>query len=150
MSIRMSVAKHERLSALGCDSLPAMKILIVDDDADMRKTVADIFAESRLRIVTARNGTIALQCLDTFVPDVVITDIYMPRMDGIEMIRSMRQKHPDIGILAMTGGCEAYADIGLEPVTPDMIYALGADIMLRKRFREDERCDAICLAARRI
>lgn len=61
----------------------------------------------------------------------------------------MRRRQPDVGIVAMTGGGEAYAATGPEPITPDMICALGADIVLTKPFREDELYDAIYQVARR-
>lgn len=54
-----------------------------------------------------------------------------------------------MGIVVMTVGGEAYADTGPEPITPDMICALGADIVLTKPFREDELYDAIYQVARR-
>lgn len=63
-----------------CSGRLALKTLIIGYDEDRRNTVADILDEIRLYIVTARNGDVAHCRLDTFAPDAVITDAYIPRM----------------------------------------------------------------------
>jgi two-component system chemotaxis response regulator CheY len=128
-----------------CVDLAGMNVLVVDDDDMMRATVVDFLHESRAVVVEAPNGDAALRYLENFIPDVVITDIYMPQMDGIEMIRVLRTRFPGMGIVAMTGG---YGDIQVEPVTCEMILRLGADVVLRKPFHEEELCDVIHRVAR--
>ena len=128
-----------------CVDLAGMNVLVVDDDDMMRATVVDFLHKSRAVVVEAPNGDAALRYLENFIPDVVIIDIYMPQMDGIEMIRVLRTRFPGMGIVAMTGG---YGDIQVEPVTCEMILRLGADVVLRKPFHEEELCDAIHRGAR--
>lgn len=127
----------------GCVGIHMLDVLIVDDDDLMRATVGDLLSDRCRKVVLAENGDAALHTLQDFAPDVVVTDIYMPDRDGVETICALRKRHPDVGIVAMTGGSESYADIGTEPVSDKMLISLGASSVLRKPFREEELCDAI-------
>jgi DNA-binding response OmpR family regulator len=86
-----------------CVDLAGMNVLVVDDDDMMRATVVDFLHKSRAVVVEAPNGDAALRYLENFIPDVVIIDIYMPQIDGIELIRVLRTRFPGMGIVAMTG-----------------------------------------------
>lgn len=133
--------------ASGCAGLQALDVLIVDDDDLMRATVGYLLTDRCGKVVLAENGDAALHALESFNPDVVITDIYMPGRDGIETICALRTRYPGIGIVAMSGGSEAYVETGTEPISNAMLLSLGASSVLRKPFHEDELCWAIRLAA---
>lgn len=80
------------------------RILIIDDDK-MICTVFERFLKKQGYAVNcAADGQEGLRLLDTESPDLVITDIMMPVTDGLEVVLSMREKHPDIPIIAISGG----------------------------------------------
>ncbi len=61
-------------------------ILVVDDDADLRHALAEIFAAAGYGVTTAANGKEALACLDEHRPDVILLDMMMPVMDGRQFL----------------------------------------------------------------
>jgi two-component system chemotaxis response regulator CheY len=66
--------------------------LVVDDSLTIRKLVATLLKRAGFEVVEAADGRIALEKLGTSVPSVIITDINMPVMDGIELIKAVRAK----------------------------------------------------------
>ncbi len=81
-----------------------MKILLVDDDVLVCESLASIFsAEEDIDVVgTASNGEEALAFLASRAVDVVLMDIRMPVMDGIEATASIKKLHPDVRVLVLT------------------------------------------------
>ena len=69
---------------------PGRNILLVDDDPDMRETFADFLSDEGYFVETACDGVSALRALKTFPADLLLTDLNMPDMDGIELIRRAR------------------------------------------------------------
>jgi CheY-like chemotaxis protein len=70
------------------------KILIVDDDADLRTLFGLGFLRRGHSIMVAGDGAAALECIVTHAPDLIITDITMPVMDGLELLRRLRADGP--------------------------------------------------------
>jgi two-component system chemotaxis response regulator CheY len=66
------------------------KILIVDDSVTMRQMVSFTLRDAQFEVVEAENGADALKKLDGFAPDLIVTDLNMPVMDGITFIRNAR------------------------------------------------------------
>ena len=82
------------------------KLLIVDDDFSTRvklKAMMDWNKEGFEVCGEASNGLIAIQMLEVCQPDIIITDISMPVMDGIELIEHIEKKHPGIKVIALSG-----------------------------------------------
>jgi CheY-like chemotaxis protein len=79
-------------------------ILIIDDDIDLRKMLVRLLERENYMILEAESGIEALSLLDHSIPDLIITDIIMPDQDGIGTINSVRKLHPDIKIIAISGG----------------------------------------------
>ena len=79
------------------------KILIVDDDRKILGATKDILAPKGYTVRTAGNGKEGLAAVDEEEPDLVITDISMPDMEGIEFIRKLAQRKLNIPIIAMSG-----------------------------------------------
>ena len=77
-------------------------ILIVDDEQSYRQLLSLVFEGDGHSIRTASNGREALALLQQDAADVIISDVKMPDMDGIEMLRSVRETHPDLGVILMT------------------------------------------------
>jgi two-component system, NtrC family, response regulator GlrR len=88
-------------------------ILVVDDDKNLQNLLALAFRGTGFRVSTADSGEKALVCFDGLgvneTIDLMITDVIMPRMDGVELIRRVRNRNISIPIIAMTG----YGNAGL-------------------------------------
>jgi two-component system, cell cycle response regulator DivK len=94
-------------------SVPNRTILIVEDDRETRQFYTDAFARSGFHIDQAHNGHQALEKALKLLPDLIITDIAVPGMDGIELCRRLRadERTRGIPLLAITGyGDRQYLD----------------------------------------
>ncbi len=78
-------------------------ILLVDDEEDIRDVLSISLEDRGYRIYTAENGQTALDLYDRIKPTIVITDIKMPGLDGIELLRKLKQRNPDIEVIMITG-----------------------------------------------
>jgi len=81
----------------------ASRILVVDDDVDARNTLAERIRDIGLETDTAADAFEALVKYTTFSPDVVLTDLFMPGMDGIELVEHLRATTDPPAIVVMTG-----------------------------------------------
>src|SRR5260221_3845827 len=105
-------------------------ILIVDDEQSHRQLLTLVFEEQGNSIRTAMNGRQALDLLAAEPADVIISDVKMPDMDGIEMLRAVRETLPDLGVILMT----AFASVE----TAREAFKLGADDFIQKPFDVEE------------
>lgn len=79
-------------------------ILLVDDTPELRKTIERLLTGAGHAVTSAENGAAALRELDRATFDVIVTDIVMPDMEGLELIRKVRKTHASLPIIAMSGG----------------------------------------------
>ncbi|NOZ26303.1 MAG: response regulator [Nitrospirae bacterium] len=79
-----------------------MKILIVDDDPSIRMLYKEELEEEGYDVVTASSGEEALKLFEEENPDLVTLDILMPDMDGIQVLRKMKEKKPRLPIIMST------------------------------------------------
>lgn len=105
-------------------------ILIVDDEQSYRQLLSLVFEGDGHSIRTATNGREALALLQEETADVVISDVRMPDMDGIEMLSAVRETQPDLGVVLMT----AFASVE----TAREAFKLGADDFIQKPFDVEE------------
>lgn len=82
-----------------------IKILIVDDDPDIRESLSEILISEGYQVETAENGKEALKKFSNFEPDIVLTDYLMPEMDGIALCKFIKndQTLVDTGVILITG-----------------------------------------------
>ena len=84
-------------------NLRAESVLMVEDDPTLLDMLAQTLQRAGFTVVTAVHGADALARMRELVPDVVVTDILMPEMDGFELIRTLRAQWPELPIVAMYG-----------------------------------------------
>jgi CheY-like chemotaxis protein len=104
-------------------------ILLIDDEFAILEVLSGLLVDDGFRVLTANNGEEALARLAEEVPDVVVVDVMMPRLDGREVVRRMRADartaHVPVIFMSAAGGFAAAAE------------QLGARAFLRKPFRID-------------
>jgi CheY-like chemotaxis protein len=111
-------------------------ILIIDDEPQMRRLVTRILKGAGHAVHEAKDGQAGIKLFREVRPLLVITDIVMPDMEGIELIRTLRQEAPNLLILAISGGSNLA--LYLRSAT-----ALGATAALPKPFAADELLTAV-------
>jgi len=96
------------------------KILVVDDNLMMRRLIINLFTNQNLECDEAADGNEGLEKILQLNYDLVITDIVMPGMEGIEMIMQAKRHIPDLKIIAISGGKPYYLylakKLGIEAV----------------------------------
>jgi len=78
-------------------------ILLVDDEEGIRKVLSILLADMGYQVLTAATGAEALRTFEKLRPPIVLTDIKMPEMDGIELLRKLKQISPDTEVIMITG-----------------------------------------------
>jgi DNA-binding NtrC family response regulator len=105
-------------------------LLIVDDEESYLQVLKVIFEAEGYKIVTAINGFSALEQLKDTPCDLIISDVRMPDMDGIALLKAVKQISPDTGVVMMT----AFGTIN----TARDAFKLGADDFVQKPFNNEE------------
>ena len=116
--------------------MDATKILIVDDDISVRNVLKDILASNGYIVVTVENGSQAYQQFKMFTFDLILLDINMPKMDGVETVKAIRERSPHVPIIIISGysGAETISeaiefganDFIRKPCTPEQLLAVCA------------------------
>lgn len=116
-----------------------MRILIVDDQAEMLSVIAKMLDRTGHELVLQTDPKKALEQLRSERFDVLVTDMLMPELRGIDIIRELRREKSDLWIVAISGG----GDTITEKSMLRMSEAYGADRVLYKPFRKPELLAAI-------
>ena len=114
------------------------KLLLVDDDEKLTKAFADFFAQKGLLIQTARNGQEALDIYHHFKPDIVVSDIKMPGMDGLTLQEKLRDINDEQNIILVTGvkSKESSMQIMSEMGIPMLLKPVNVNSDLWKTIKE--------------
>jgi signal transduction histidine kinase len=119
---------------------PPVKVLVVDDNPGFRESLVTLLDTGDLQVVgQAGSGGEALDMVAALVPDVVLMDLRMPKMDGITATRHLKERFPDVGVVALTGMEDQHA-------VRDMLVA-GASCYVLKDSDGDEILNAVMQAA---
>jgi CheY-like chemotaxis protein len=114
------------------------RILVVDDDSAIADVAGSGLATYGFDVIRAADGAEGLVQFERYHPDIVITDMVMPEMQGWSLIGNLRQRSPSVKIIAMTGG-------GLD--TPrtylKLAQQVGANVTLQKPFTIAQLLQAI-------
>jgi len=118
------------------------RILVVEDDTELCELVAGRLREAGYEVDTAATGVEALRRVEAHVPDLVILDIMLPELDGLEVCRRLRASHPLLYIIMLTARTgEVDRVVGLE---------VGADDYVTKPFSLHELVARVRSALRRL
>jgi CheY-like chemotaxis protein len=128
------------------EELEVKHILVVDDDEVLRSIVVEGLIDQGYKVIEAENGKAALWQLEIHSTDIVVTDISMPEMDGLELITHLKTKAPKTyHIIAMTAGLTSL--VSNDPATQKVMLktadALGAVRTLEKPFRMQALIDLL-------
>ena len=105
-------------------SFSRASILFVDDDQCMREVMAMILTEEGYDVSTAADGLDALARLRSSVPDLIMSDLHMPRMSGVEFLSVVRRRFPAIPVIAISGAHQMDATFPVG-VMADAFYPKG-------------------------
>lgn len=95
-----------------------IKFLVVDDEQDVVDNVSELFTLRNYAVVTATSGKKALELVEKEKPNIMILDIRMPDINGIDVLKEVKKNHPKIRVIMLTG-IE-------DEATKNMAMALGA------------------------
>ena len=129
------------------------KVLIVDDDADVARAFARILTQHGYGIAVAHDGRVALTRVEQESFDVVISDVSMPEMGGVELLQELLARGADLPVILITGGIPSGRTLALiesgvcqcltKPILPDdlvraVLHAAGLHRLnlLRRESRE--------------
>ena len=112
------------------------RILIAEDEQAFLNSMKVLIEtiDDKFEVYSANNGKQALKLINELDIDLLITDILMPDMDGLELTRDVQKKYPSIKILAMSGGGDHYLEAA---------ELFGASYVLNKPFEVDRLLSAI-------
>src|SRR5467141_566808 len=137
-----SVTRAQNASGVVCDETgegvrkPMATILLIDDEESVRSLFQVALERAGYRVLTAENGKHGLRLLEHQEVDLIFVDIFMPEMDGLELIPLLRKTRPANKIIAISGGSGRRNYL-------DMAKHLGADDTLKKPFSLQELLDAV-------
>jgi two-component system response regulator (stage 0 sporulation protein F) len=117
-------------------SQPIIQVLVVEDDGELRKVLCESLSRAGYGVTEAADGAQASALLRAKPFDLVITDLYMPKRDGFEVIIELRQRQPSAKIIAISG----------HPTRQRMLPAaawLGARRTIAKPFTPQEMLELI-------
>jgi two-component system response regulator (stage 0 sporulation protein F) len=119
-----------------------MRILVIDDDDRVRGLLRVLLEGDGHQVEEAVDGKAGLRALRDRSADVVLSDLFMPDVDGLEVIRELRRNFPRVGTIVLSGG-------GSRGNTDMLVMAqyLGADGLLYKPFYQKDLFEAVARAA---
>lgn len=118
------------------------KILVLDDEPDVRNLLSRILKEENYQVSEADTAENALSCIDESVPDLVIADINLPGMSGLDFFKLVKETHPQLPFIFLSGLTDEFDKVlGLE---------LGAEDYITKPFGVRELKARVKVVLRRI
>lgn len=114
-------------------------VTVIDDDVHITEIVSEMLSDIGYSIKTFTSSTEGFKYVFEHKPDVLILDIFMPDIDGYEFIRKIRNIHPSLKVITISGGCDPFD----KESTLTISRKLGATLALQKPFDYEELVSAI-------
>jgi CheY-like chemotaxis protein len=111
----------------------AKTALVVDDSMLIRHTVCRYLEERGFIVESAANGVEALKVLDHFIPDVLLTDLSMPRMGGVELVSNVRQREELAGMPILILSARRNAEELARELPPEIEAVIFKDIDIEEQ-----------------
>lgn len=115
-----------------------VRVIVVDDDVKVRTAARILLEEAGIEAVEAADGKAAIQAVRDFGAEVVLCDLFMPDVDGLEVIQELRREFADVKVIAMSGG-----GFGGTVDLLSVARQLGAVEVLHKPFTQKTILEAI-------
>jgi CheY-like chemotaxis protein len=115
-----------------------LQVVVIDDDFDHNVFITTLLVRAGYAVASFHDGMAAMEHIRNVRPSLVITDIFMPKMDGFEVLRHLRALYPLVPIIAMSGNISGQAGLYLESMR-----MLGAERTFRKPVSGFELLSAI-------
>src|ERR1700674_1165969 len=116
------------------------QILVIDDDHAVRGAMQLLLQAEGFDVVVASDGTNGIVTAQANAPDLVIVDLFMPGMTGVDTIRAIRERIPRVPIIAISG---VLASSAASVDSLSSAALTGADLTLHKPFRPNELLKAV-------
>ena len=114
------------------------RILVIDDEESVRTVLRQMLEKEGYEIEDAEDGAVGLKLLHEHLPDLIITDLFMPEKEGIETMIEVRKHFPQVKIIAISGG----GRMGKLDLLP-MAESFGAQRTLAKPFERKELLETV-------
>lgn len=114
--------------------MEAMKIMLVDDEKRFLSTTKKLLEKKGYSVITAAGGEAALKALETHAVHVVVLDVKMPEMDGIETLKRIKRRFPLVEVIMLTGHATVESAIdGMKSGAIDyLMKPIGVDELIQK------------------
>ena len=140
---RLDLTSDQALTRFLCSRLGPSpshpRVLVVEDEVGLKTNLEDLLALEGYHVATASHGVSGLKAHLTFRPELVISDVVMPIMDGVEMVRNMRARDPGLKVLFISG---FFGTRSIREELMDEIKRFGYP-MLAKPFRPSRLFDMV-------
>jgi CheY-like chemotaxis protein len=120
------------------DERERLAVLVIEDDRFFRDVMVEALEQAGFAVAAAENGLVGLNIVRARKIDIVVTDLFMPEKEGMETIRSLRDRFPFMPILAVSGGIPGQRSDFL-----GMSVRLGASASIAKPFLPSELVQAV-------
>jgi len=131
LEVRLTASLSGEADPLGT-KMSKGRILVVDDESSARGALSEILVDEGYKVRTAADGFRALAAASEFAPDVVLTDLKMPGMDGLELLQRLRESNPEVAVVLMTafGAVESAVDAMRAGASNYLTKPLNSDELL--------------------
>lgn len=124
------------------------KVLIIDDETDVRDALELVLSRAGYEVSAVGDGDAGLEASRELLPDVIVTDMIMPKLDGAQLIRQIKAERPRVRVVAISGG----GNFGPAAYQPNALKteaflaaakSAGADRVLTKPFESKDIVEAV-------
>ena len=112
--------------------------VVIDDDPQVRCLIAMMLKRAGYQVAEAKDGGEGIELCSSLDPEVIVTDIFMPRQDGIDVLREVKTRSKQPRVVAISGGSPR-----LQMDFLDVAERLGADAVVQKPFTPEQLLQAV-------